>query len=168
MNKTKGILSALDLAGYIKYKYSILETRVSDKISPLKLQKSLYFCFAYWGGFVRHGKNAKSELEISDSEYLFDDKIEAWVYGPVVPNVYYTNRDTEIELNDGKELFKDKRYVQEFLDEILTKLLNTSDFRLVEISHQDKCWERNFRKSEVLHNNEIPKEEIIEEYAKQI
>ena len=57
VNENKGIFDAKELASYIKYKYSILPNKISQEISPLKLQKSLYFCFAYWGGFVRKGKN---------------------------------------------------------------------------------------------------------------
>ena len=42
MKDKKGIFSAIELAGYIMYKYSIMENRISDDISPLKLQISLY------------------------------------------------------------------------------------------------------------------------------
>lgn len=166
MEKQKGIFSAIDLASYIKYKYSISDSRISSEISPLKLQKTLYFCFAYWGGFVRKGKGKQSELNITDSEYLFNEKIEAWVYGPVVPDVYHNN--STIKPSECSEIFKGKEYIKEFIDGILDNFLPASDFKLVEISHQDKCWINNFRKSEIFHNNEIPKEEIIKEYAKQI
>lgn len=165
MKDKKGIFSAIELAGYIMYKYSIMENRISDDISPLKLQKSLYFCFAYWGGFVRKGKDKKSEIEFTDGEYLFGERIEAWVYGPVVPDVYHANK---IESNDGTTIFKNKLYIKEFIDGLLNDILPVSDFKLVEQSHSDECWKKNFRKSEFFHNNEIPKEEIIKEYAKQI
>lgn len=165
INNNRGLFNAVDLASYIKYKYCNLDNRISDEISPLKLQKSLYFCFAYWGGFVRKGKNKKSELRIDYSEYLFDDKIEAWVYGPVIPNVYHNNNITP---DEKKDMFVGKEYVKEFIDGILNDVLNVSDFKLVEASHQDKCWKNNFKKLEIFHNNEIPKEEIIKEYANQI
>lgn len=161
----RGIFKAKDLASYIMYRYSILETRISNDISPLKLQKALYFCFAYWGGFIRKGKNKQSELKVNYSDYLFDDKIEAWVYGPVIPDVYH---DNNIKKSEQKEMFKGKEYIKEFIDGILDDVLNISDFKLVEASHQDKCWINNFRRSEHFHNNEIPKEDIINEYAKQI
>lgn len=161
----KGIFKATELASYITYKYYMLDKKTTEEISPLKLQKSLYFCFAYWGGFIRQGKSKQSEINISNyDEYLFNDKIEAWVYGPVVPNVY---RSDVIEKNDGKSIFDGKEYVKDFIDGILEDVLNTSDFKLVSLSHEDQCWKRNFKKSEIFHNNEIPKEEIIKEYAKQ-
>lgn len=161
----RGIFSAIELAGYIKYKYYMLENKVSDEISPLKLQKALYFCFAYWGGFVRKGKNKKTELNIEDfDEYLYNDRIEAWVYGPVIPNVYH---EKNIIMHDGKKMFEGKEYIKDFIDGILDDVLNTSDFKLVSVSHEDKCWINNFRKAEIFHNNEMPKEDIIKEYAKQ-
>lgn len=163
--KDKCIVDAVDLAKYIKYKYYMLPNKVTDEISPLKLQKSLYFCFAYWGGFVRKGKNKQNELNIKYSEYLFNNRIEAWVYGPVIPDVYH---EKEITMEDGKKIFDGNEYVKDFIDGILDDVLNTSDFKLVSVSHEDKCWKNNFRKSEIFHNNEIPKEEIIKEYAKQI
>lgn len=167
-NKNQGIFSAIELASYIKYRYSLLNNKISSEISPLKLQKSLYFCFAYWGGFIRKGKdsNQKSEFEHDYSEYLFDNVIEAWVYGPVIPDVYH--QQNTITPNKKEEMFVGKEYVKEFIDDILNDVLNVSDFKLVEASHQDKCWKNNFKKSEIFHNNEIPKEEIIREYANQI
>lgn len=160
-----GIFTAKDLASYINYVYLQLPNKL-NKISPLKLQKSLYFCFAYWGGFVRKSKNNKSEIDLNQySEYLFNDKIEAWVYGPVVPNVYRLEKLPDC---NPDELFKDKEYIKEFIDGILNDVLKLGDFRLVELSHNDECWKKYFRKSELFHNNEIPKEEIIKEYAKQI
>ena len=165
MENNKGIFKAKDLASYIMYKYSLLPNKISEEISPLKLQKSLYFCFAYWGGFVRKGKNKENELNINFDEYLFSERIEAWVYGPVIPDVYH---DKSIKPNEQEELFKGKEYIKEFIDDLLNDLLTTSDFKLVSISHDDKCWIKNFKKMEIFHNNEIPKEEIIREYAKQI
>ncbi len=91
-----GIFSAMEFASYIKYKFNELKPNVQN-ISPLKLQKSLYFCFAYWGAFAYKGNKAKNE--ISDQkfdEYLFNDEIEAWVYGPVVPTVYRNSDKIEI------------------------------------------------------------------------
>ena len=82
----KGIVNAKELAWYIADYY---DKNFSKKISPIKLQKALYFCFAYWGGFVRKSKSPETEVTINKSEWLFSSDIEAWVYGPVVPDVYH-------------------------------------------------------------------------------
>lgn len=135
------------------------------EISPIKLQKSLYFCFAYWGGFVRKSKIAKSEIDLSHySEKLFDNKIEAWVYGPVVPDVYHEKDDLEKYIKENEELFTDS-YMQEFVNDVLKDVLACNDFTLVDTSHQDQCWKKHFKKNALFHNDEIPAEEIIKEYA---
>ena len=83
---------AIRLALYIRKKY--LEYKGNTKgreISPIKLQKSLYFLFAYWGQFIRNNKINQDSVEVDYSnydEYLFEDEIEAWTYGPVIPEVF--------------------------------------------------------------------------------
>lgn len=151
-----GILDARVLANYIINK-------CNGEVSPIKLQKSLYFCFAYWGGFVRKGKNQKSEINMSYNELLFSNKIEAWVYGPVVPEVYHEKDMRKYDLQD-ENIFGDT-FIKNYIDGILDNVLACNDFELVEISHEDKCWKKNFKKSSVFHNNVIPFEEIIKEYA---
>ena len=63
--------SALEIAKYIVLKC------IEDKqpISNLQLQKILYY-------IQKHFLNKKNEP-------AFSDDIEAWQFGPVVPNVYY-------------------------------------------------------------------------------
>lgn len=41
----KGLLNVRDFACFIKCKYF---EKYEKAISPIKLQKALYFCFAYW------------------------------------------------------------------------------------------------------------------------
>ena len=167
MNKEyKGEFKANDLAKYINYKYLEIPNRVTREISPLKLQKSLYFCFAYWGSFVYCGEKNETELNLDFSKYLFSEPIEAWVYGPVVPEVYRSKE--YLEKCNPVEIFKGKEYIRDFIDGILKDVLLVSDFRLVEISHQDKCWQNNFNPSDLRHDKEIDKDEIIREYAREI
>lgn len=157
----KGIVDARALACYIKKFYS--DNFHGAEISPIKLQKSLYFCFAYWGGFVRRGRNNKSEISTNNySEILFDNKIEAWVYGPVVPDVYH---EKNLDKYEKQFCFVD-RTMEEYIKGILTDVLAANDFKLVEVSHEDKCWRKHFNKKSIFHNDVISPEEIISEYAK--
>lgn len=64
------MLSALDVA---KYVITYCNQRYNG-INNLQLQKVLYFL---------------QEEYLLEGKALFYDKIEAWVFGPVVPNVYY-------------------------------------------------------------------------------
>lgn len=150
-----GIVDAKVLANYI------IDLCNGD-ISPIKLQKSLYFCFAYWGGFVRKSKNNPNELNTVYNEYLFTNEIEAWVYGPVIPDVYH-EKNIEKYKKDGN-IFGDN-FIKGFIDGVLKNTLSSNDFELVEVSHQDKCWKKYFKRNAVFHNAKIPFEEIIREYA---
>lgn len=159
----EGIFDAKELAAYICENY---KNKYGEKISPVRLQKTLYFCFAYWGGFARKGKleNA-SEIDLKDfSEVLFDNDIEAWVYGPVIPDVYF-KYDT-IENYSNPNMFKDKTMVKEIIDNVIEDTYSINDFRLVDISHNDQSWKKNFDYDEQFHNNKIDKEDIINEYAR--
>lgn len=62
---------AYDVAKYILY----IAYRNGDVITNLKMQKLLYYAQAWYM------VNNKSEL-------LFEDEIQAWRFGPVVPAVY--------------------------------------------------------------------------------
>lgn len=165
MKGNYGIFSAMEFASYIKYKYEKLRPN-GGKISPLKLQKALYFCFAYWGAFARRGNYSQNEVGEHFDEYLFSDEIQAWVYGPVVPYVYRHSK--EIEECNPDEMFKNKEYIKNFIDGVLEDVLNASDFRLVSVSHEDNCWKNNFHEDDSCHETEIPKEDIIVEYVNQI
>lgn len=159
-----GIMDARTLACYIMDYYK--KNNYTNEISPLKLQKALYFCFAYWGGFIRKNNDfsdSTKEITFNYSEILFDNRIEAWVYGPVVPDVYH---EKNIDNYRKEDIFDGKFYIQEFINNVLDDVLSTNDFRLVEVSHNDKCWKRNFKPKSKYHNFEIPPEEIIAEYAK--
>lgn len=155
------LTDAITLSSYIKYKY---QADYHKEISHLKLQKSLYFCFAYWGSFVRNGKKTKlSEIDLSNQEeFLFDNTIEAWVYGPVVPDVYKIQDNIE----KNREFPVDNEIAKEYIDGILDSVLSVSDFKLVEESHKDDAWKKHFDFKEYIHNNEIPKEDIISEYSR--
>ena len=156
----KGIVNAKELACYIIDYY---KEKFSNEISPIKLQKSLYFCFAYWGGYVRKSKMQDTEITIEKSDWLFDENTEAWVYGPVVPDVYH---DNELAKSKNINLFVDNEDVRDYINGVLDDILNVSDFKLVEVSHSDNCWKKNFNPNSERHNVIIDKEDIIQEYAK--
>lgn len=165
----KGTFDARVIAAYIKNKYENMDENKEKEISPIKIQKALYFCFAYWGAFVVSGKKKKeqSEVDVSNYEdYLFDNKIEAWVYGPVVRDVYEAHRNNELNKYFDSEMFENKKLMKDYLDGLLDEVLDVSDFRLVDISHNDNCWKKNFSSFGFRPNKEIPKKDIINEYEK--
>ncbi|HIY13576.1 MAG TPA: DUF4065 domain-containing protein [Candidatus Agathobaculum merdipullorum] len=117
---------AKQVAQYIINKCSVEERPVSN----LKLQKLLYFAWIEYR--KRTGKK------------LFDDKIYAWQFGPVVPEVYY-----DYCAYGGMDI--DRRYDSsqigitesdaEVLDASLAEYLNYSVSRLVSKTHErGKPW----------------------------
>lgn len=162
------VTKAEKLAAYIKKKYLQYQKNVYQKvISPIKLQKSLYFLFAYWGQYIVSNKENQDSVEVDYSnfnEYLFDDRIEAWTYGPVVPRVYTAENLNMIDEIDINGYLEDEPIKKEFIDNLLEQLFDVDDFGLVSISHQDECWKNHYVESDEKHNREIPKKEIIDEY----
>ena len=164
------ILDKQSLAEYIVFKFSQLKE--GAQISPIKLQKGLYFLYAMWGGKVLLAKGeSKQDTEADDlygawDEYLFEASFAAWKYGPVDENIWiwYKNKQNIDDLT-GRLKFVDKCSYQDevvnYVDELLVRIFATSDFGLVDLSHEDICWQ-----SKVGSNSPMSNKEIIEEYAK--
>lgn len=163
----KGIYDAVKLGAYIAKKIS---EKNNKEISPVKLQKALYFCFAYWGAYVRQANMEQCEQMENDlknqDEFLFYNRIEAWVYGPVVPDVYRKFNEGTL-MNEYSDDVLDKNLTaKEFVDEMIDDIKDVSDFRLVDISHADNSWKDAFDFNDFVHNTEIKKDIIIDEYSK--
>lgn len=170
--KERGIFEAKDLACYIKAKY-FEYTKGTKEITLIKMQKALYFCFAYWAGFVNKGK-MDNQISQDQNDRLFADDFEAWAYGPVVPEVYFNERDamffrTKKEEQDAVKrvevILDNNSILKETIDSLLNDIFEISDFKLVSLSHVDKSWQNHFDTYTKKHNELIPPEEIINEYT---
>jgi uncharacterized phage-associated protein len=172
MDKEAVFSSALAFANYI----SEYHNRAKGKaISPIKLQKSLYFCFAYWGAYIEKAKLSSFETDVAEVDftvypaYLFPDNIndyfEAWTYGPVIRSVYQAQAEI-IRDPVCDEAASLRPEVFEMIDGLLNQLFDISDFSLVNISHSDDVWKQNYDVSADSHNKVIAHDAIIEEYMK--
>lgn len=165
--KKEGIFSALDLAKYLNWLHN---QKKNCNISPLKLQKTLFFLFGEWGAFISQSDSKKngdwSNLN-KYNKYLFREDIEAWLYGPVVRDVYHKFNN---EMISEDEIFftEEEKYAGDFIKDLTSELFNLSDFRLVELSHQMNCWKDNFDEREYPHENIIDKDTIINEFLFQL
>ena len=106
-------------------------TDAGDTISPLKLQKLLYYCQAW-------------HLTIIGKE-LFSEDIEAWAHGPVVPSQYArfahisrTDRIdiSQLELSPAK--LSDKAL--HLLNEVINIYGEHSASYLEALTHQETPW----------------------------
>ena len=150
--------SPVTIANYL---YSL-----KSDISPIKLQKALYFLFAYYGGvYFNHDNEGESEGVI-EPKTLFNAEFEAWKYGPVIREIYRLNKHGELGNDDEVQIAVDalNQYPEEkmFIDNLFNQIDSVSDFSLVERSHQDDIWERNYNTN--LNKKIMDNFEIIIEY----
>lgn len=167
MMEKKGFVSAQILACYVN-DYYMTNINPNGKISDIVLQKTLYFLFAYWGGFIRQGLIDHNEEIINQPEYLYDDRIEAWTYGPVLPEIYKLKKKNELFIEYDKDIFKGNELMESTINGLLNDILRVDPFRLVSISHMDKCWRDNYIIDDDKHDREILKQTILEEYGNKV
>ncbi len=156
-------------ADYLAIRY---KEQYREDISILKMNKALYFCFAYWGAYVRVGKNNIDNIEVDRledySEYLFDTEFKAGVYGPYIEKLPKMNNKYFIQYEKEKELHNfivKNQYggnVYKFLDPLIIDLFNANEFDLMDISKKDEEYQRAKNNNYGIMNNE----NIIDEYCK--
>ena len=101
-----------------------------DVLTNLKLQKLLYYAQAW---FLVHFKTT-----------LFDSNIEAWEYGPVVPDAYtefktFNRNPIEYSATKKEESIFEKEKL-EVLDSVYCTYVKYSAHELVNITHNEKPW----------------------------
>lgn len=104
-----------------------------DLVSNLKLQKLVY----YAQGF---------HLAVFEKP-LFDDVIEAWTHGPVVPNVYHHYKQhgsgsIPVPQDFNPDVFSSDQV--ELLNEVQQIYGQYSAWRLREMTHEETPWRKNF------------------------
>lgn len=159
----------ITLADYLAIRY---KEEYKEDISILKMNKVLYFCFAYWGAYVRMGKNNIDKIEVDGledySEYLFDTEFKAGVYGPYMKNLSKINNKYFIQYEKEKELHNfivKNQYggnVYKFLDPLIRDLFNANEFDLMDISKKDEEYQRAKNNNYGLMDSD----KIIDEYCK--
>lgn len=124
---------ALNIANYVVY-YS---NKNRYSISNLRLQKLLYFIQAYY--LYSFGKAC------------FKDEIEAWAFGPVVPNVYHKYKkygagSIPYSFDNVKEISNINNADKEVINMVVTKLSRYGVYDLVQTTHQQGPWVRVYDK----------------------
>ncbi|EAD0716504.1 DUF4065 domain-containing protein [Listeria monocytogenes] len=106
-----------------------------ESMTPKKLQKMLYYAYAWT-------LTLTNEKEDDLSNKLFPEKFEAWVHGPVVPEIYqeykgygYTNIpkcESEIDI--------DNKDIKSILDQVMSVYGKFDGNDLESITHQEEPW----------------------------
>lgn len=103
---------------------------ILEKIGPLttiKLQKLVYYCQAW--------------SLVWDDSPLFDDEIQAWANGPVVPNLFFAHQGqfsiSVIPDGDSSRLNAAQR---DTVDAIIRDYGDKTSQWLVELTHMEEPW----------------------------
>lgn len=98
-------------------------------VDNLKLQKLLFYSQAV-------------HLVLNNKKPLFEDKIEAWMYGPVVPNVYKKYKKFGYEILQPSQNQKTSLTDSEIksVDMVIDYYGNMSGVQLVAKTHQESPW----------------------------
>jgi len=144
------LYSAFDIANYFLWKADNPEKQ--ELLSNLKLQKLVYY--------------AQGLHLVINNTPLFSERILAWKYGPVVPDVYH-----EYKIHEAGGIPSDPTFnpssidenTKEFLDEIYNVFGQFSAIRLMEIAHSDRCWEDAGIGNEISHDS---MKECLKKYLK--
>jgi uncharacterized phage-associated protein len=132
--------SALDVAKYFLAKTADEET--GDAISNLKLQKLLYYAQGV-------------HLALRDKP-LFDERIEAWTNGPVIPEVYtaYKQHGSSAIPPEQIDASAYSSEVQEVLDEVYEVFGQYSGWKLKNMTSDEPPW-KNTTRSEIIKLDDL-------------
>ncbi|MDR0811756.1 MAG: DUF4065 domain-containing protein [Paludibacter sp.] len=138
---------ALDIAKKILAKASFSDAGAGERISNMKLQKLLYyqqgFHLAYFG------------------TPLFNENIEAWMYGPVVLSVYnhykeWNDKGIEDNIEDNKNIITLQPKEEALFDEVYKVYDDFSAIGLMNLTHSESPWkETPVGKGSVISNEKM-------------
>lgn len=107
------------------------------EIVPLKLQKGLYFLFAFYiNTYSVEPQSDVIERENIFPKYLFQADFEAWNYGPVIRDVYLKFKEKQYTPHQYQFSEKDKE-IEIFIKDAMTMIVEKSDFSLVDRVQED-------------------------------
>lgn len=134
---------ALDVTQYIVKKCNKLKVCINN----LKLQKILYF--------------VQAEFLVTKNQPCFDDEIQAWDFGPVVPSVYFRYKmfgSSNIPCVEKKDISnKISKQDKEMIDDVINHCIKYSTATLTDITLNQTPWLEIYNKSK---QNVIPCENI--------
>lgn len=151
-----------DLVNYLLYKLNLP--------SQLKIQKTLYLLFAFYGATYGKLINEENNSELDSSNYmpfLFEPNFKAWKYGPVDYDVYINFKKEKYKelksieniLNEDLTL-SEKSNIIKFIDNIINQTDEMDDYTLMDRTREDKVWSDSYNNKEKNMNPNL----IINEY----
>ena len=116
-------LTAQQVADYI----IAFANEAGSSITNLKLQKMVYYAQGYYLAL--------------NNEKLFDDRIEAWVHGPVLPVLYHKYKEFRWQsINVAVDVPTISQEIKNFLDLVIETFLPMDAFKLERMTHEESPW----------------------------
>lgn len=141
---------ALDVSEYILW---FCENKLNNPISNLRLQKILYLI--------------QGEYLSKYKEFLFDNKIEVWSYGPVIPDSYFTYQNFYMDNIKGIKPIKNILTEKEIsiIEKVILSSLNVNTWELVR-----KCKNHIICKDNLTKNpkNEVSQDKLYDFFVKNV
>ena len=175
-DKTKSVVfnEVVALDDLVRYIYSFAKNKYGryDRVTPIKLQKSLYFLYAYYSSFYANKlklSNSENNHDCPYSEHLFipeNNCFECWAFGPVIKSVYLKIKENASYYVDDSYAFQlniDEK-IKLFIDYLLKQTLDVSDFSLVDRCFRDKVVEN----AKVNNHKTISLDDIRQEYLNKL
>lgn len=129
-------------------------------ITPLKLQKSLYMLFAFYIVAIRSGHETNKDVP----NRLFKANFEAWASGPVIRDVYQKVKNNSYQARAYSFRIKALDLeIRDFIDNLVSQIMQKSDFALMTRSREDDCWKNAIAKGKTTR---ISMDDIVVEYEK--
>lgn len=134
-----------------------LADKEGDRIKPMKLLKLTYIAQGYYLGLC--------------AKPLFHNEIQAWRYGPVIPDLYemikvYNKKPVDIEIIDLHTSKKLDSFDSDFLQVIWENYKEYTGLQLSDKTHEKGSpWEKVFSKNVL---NEVMSNELIKDYYSKI
>jgi uncharacterized phage-associated protein len=117
----------MSTANHVAARLINLSHEKQDPVSNLKLQKLLYYSQAWHLAFFK--------------KPLYDDEIEAWVHGPVVPAIFRSYRDYKWARISRVEEFGVPVGVAAHLEEVWRVYGSLSAYDLERLTHSEAPWQ---------------------------
>lgn len=140
-----------------------LAREAGQPISPMKLQKLVYYAHGWYAGYT--GKP------------LIDEPVQAWQYGPVIPSLYHefkrfgagsiSGKATDVAGCELREVpAPDDPGIRQFLKNIWTSYGQFTGLRLSEMTHApDGPWAKTWEAAGGMRGVDIPLERITQHFG---
>lgn len=132
------MLNAIDVA---KYFLALADEEAGDLISNLKLQKLVYYAQGFHLAFY--------------DEPLFNEPIEAWTHGPVIPILYHHFKDhgaCSIPSPSDMDFSVYDEQTRSLLDEVYSAFGQYEAWKLRNMTHEEPPW-RNTPTGQVISHS---------------